>query len=77
MDTPRPSEPYRLLGTILASNGNSPPRAIIQTTAGHQTHLVTTGDNLDAETKIVDIQHRQVTLSTNGKQRTLRLDIRF
>ena len=31
---PRPVEPYRLIGTILPRAANSPPTAIIQTTAG-------------------------------------------
>ena len=69
---PRPSEPYRLLGTVLAREvSNTPLRAIIQSTAGNKMHIVTTGDKLDADTEVVEIQHKQVTLSTNGTHRTL------
>ena len=37
---PRPIEPYRLIGTILPRSANTPPKAIIQTTTGNQTHIV-------------------------------------
>ena len=70
----RLSEPYRLLGTILPRAANTPPKAIIQTTAANTTHIVPIGDRLDADTQIVDIQPKQVTLSTNGQQRTLTLN---
>ena len=42
-------------------------------TVGNQTHIVTTGDKLHADTEIVDIESKQVTLQTSGQQRTLRL----
>ena len=71
---PVPREPYRLIGTKLARDGNTPPQAILQSTTGHTTHIVSLGDNLDADTQIVDIQPKQVTLSTNGQQRTLTLN---
>ena len=73
---PRPREPYRLLGTILAHphDGDTPPKAIIQTTAGETTHIVTTGDKLDADTEVVSIEAKQVTLQTNGQQRSLSLN---
>ena len=74
---PRPRELYRLLGTILALDEITPPQAILQSTAGHQTYIVTLGSNLDADTQVVDIQSKQVTLSTQGQQRTLMLPIGF
>ena len=74
---PRPREPYRLIGTILPRDENTPPRAILQTTAGNKTYSVTIGENLDTHTEVVDIQLKQVTLATDGKQRTLKLSIRF
>ena len=75
---PRPTEPYRLIGTILPrSETHTPPKAILQTTAGHQTYIVTLGSNIDANTQVVDIQSKQVTLSTQGRQRTLMLLIGF
>ena len=74
---PRPSEPYRLLGTVLASDATTPPQAILQSTAGEKTYIVTLGSNLDANTQVVDIQSKQVTLSTQGQQRTLMLPISF
>ena len=43
-------------------------------TVGNQTHIVTTGDKLHADTEIVDIESKQVTLQTSGQQRTLRLN---
>ena len=75
---PRPIEPYRLLGTILPrSETHTPPKAIIQTTAGQKTYIVSTGDKLDASTRLVSIQGKSVRLSTNGKQRTLHLPSGF
>ena len=74
---PRPKEPYRLLGTILPRSENTPPKAIIQSTAGNKTYIVTPGESLDANTEVVRIAGKQVVLSTDGKQRTLRLLIRF
>ena len=74
---PRPIEPYRLLGTKLASDETTPPQAILQSTTGHQTYIVTLGSNLDADTEVVDIQSKQVTLSTQGQHRTLMLPSGF
>ena len=71
---PRPIEPYRLIGTLLPRSENTPPRAIIQSTTGNQTYIVATGEQLDASTEVVSIQGKAVTLSTNGEQRTLRLN---
>ena len=71
---PRPIEPYRLLGTKLATDANTPPQAIIQTTAGQQTYIVSIGDKIDPSTEVVLIEGKQVTLSRNGQQRTLRLN---
>ena len=74
---PRPIEPYRLLGTLVARDANTPPRAILQTTAGNKTQIVTTGEKLDADTEIVEIRDKQVTLETNGQTRTLHLPSGF
>ena len=71
---PQPREPYRLIGTILPRSANTPPKAIIQTTAGNQTYIVSIGETLDASTEVVLIEGKQVTLSRNGQQRTLRLN---
>ncbi len=45
--------------------------------SGNKTYIVSTGETLDAETKVVEIEGKQVKLSTDGKQRTLRLPIGF
>ncbi|MYB92405.1 hypothetical protein F4054_07690 [Candidatus Poribacteria bacterium] len=74
---PRPVEPYRLIGTILPRSENIPPTAIIQSTAGNKTYIVTTGETLDALTEVVSIESKQVTLSCNGAQRTLKLPSGF
>ena len=74
---PRPIEPYRLLGTILPHDAHTPPKAILQTTAGNQTYIVTTGEQIDASTEVVSIDGKAVVLSTEGQQRTLRLAIGF
>lgn len=74
---PRPKEPYRLLGTIHPTDAHTPKTAILQSTAGHQIYIVSTGDNLDASTEVVSIEGKAVVLSTEGQQRTLRLAIGF
>ncbi len=71
---PRPKEPYRLLGTLIPKDGKSPPNAIIQTTAGNKTYIVSTGDKLDKDTTLTDIQAKQVTLEKAGQQRTLKFN---
>lgn len=71
---PVPVEPYRLLGTILPTDASSPPRAILQTTTGNQTYIVSAGDPLDASTEVVDISGKSVVLSTEGRERTLELN---
>ncbi len=72
---PRPVEPYRLLGTILPIDDSTPPKAIIETTAGKHTYIVSVGDKIDASTEVVEIKPKQVRLSTAGQQRTLRVAI--
>jgi len=74
---PRPREPYRLIGTILPRSETTPPQAIIQSTAAKTTHIVTTGEKIDALTEVVSIESKAVTLSRNGQQRTLHLPIGF
>ena len=75
---PKPSiERYRLLGTIIPTNTNTPPKAIIKTTIGSQTYIVTPGQKLDATTEVIDIQSKQVTLSKDGIHRTLQLPSAF
>ncbi|MCG9134822.1 hypothetical protein J5I95_24455 [Candidatus Poribacteria bacterium] len=70
---PRPIEPYRLLGTVLPTDDRTPPKAILQTTTGQRTLIVSTGEQIDAETEVVEIQRKQVRLSTEGQTRTLTL----
>ena len=74
---PRPIEPYRLIGTKLSRDGNTPPQAILQSTAGDKIYIVSIGETLDASTEVVSIESKQVVLSTNGEQRTLHLPIGF
>lgn len=74
---PHPVESYRLIGTILPTDTHIPPKAILQSTTGNTTHIVTRGDRVDTDPHIVDIQPKQIKLSTNGKTRTLHLSIRF
>ncbi len=71
---PVPREPYRLIGTKLATDANTPPQAIIESIAGEKTYIVSTGETLDTSTEVVSIESKQVTLSSNGEQRTLRLN---
>ena len=70
---PRPTEPYRLIGTILPHSANTPPKAIIESTAGDSTYYVTIGELLDTSTEVVEIKPKQVMLKTDGQRRTLKL----
>ena len=74
---PRRVEPYRLIGTILPRSANTPPKAIIESTAGQKTYIVSIGEPLDASTEVVSIESKSVRLSTNGEQRTLHLPSGF
>ena len=79
---PLPIEPYRLIGTILPRSENVLPKAIIpkaiiESTAGNTTHIVTTGEKLNASTEVVSIESKAVTLSTDGQQRKLKLPSSF
>ena len=71
---PRPQEPYRLIGTLIPTDGRTGAQAFIQTTHGNTTYTVTRGDTLDADTTVIDIQAKQVTLEKSGQQRTLKLN---
>lgn len=73
----RPIQPYRLIGTLLPRSANTPPRAILQTTAGNTTYIVSLGEKIDASTEVVEIHPKQVRLSRNGQQRTLKLPSGF
>lgn len=72
---PRKREPYRLIGTLIPTDGQMPPQAILLTTRGHQTLTLSVGDKLDADTTLMDIQPKQVTLEKVGQRRTLKLNI--
>ncbi len=71
---PRRVEPYRLLGTRMGRDANTPPQAILQTTSGNRQVIVSIGDILDASTEVVSIAGKSVVLETAGKKRTLRLE---
>ena len=48
---PVPREPYRLIGTILPTDDHTPPRAIVQSTAGNpETYIVSIGEKIDPST---------------------------
>lgn len=70
----RPKEPFRLIGTRIPTDGRTSPQAIIQDANGSKTYIVTTGDTLNKDTTITDIQIKQVTLEKSGRQRTLKLN---
>ena len=74
---PRPIEPYRLIGTILPRDANTPPKAIIQSIAGNKTYIVTLGEKIDALTEVVSIESKSVVVSTDGEHRTLHLPSGF
>lgn len=71
---PRPREPYRLIGTIIPTDGITDARAILQTTRGNTIHTVRQGDTLDVDTTVIDIQSKQITLEKAGQQRTLKFN---
>ena len=71
----RPREGYRLLGTILPTGGKGGvPKAILEDTLRKQNRTLMIGDKLDADTTLIDIQPKQVTLEKSGQQRTVHLN---
>ncbi len=70
---PRPLEPYRLIGTLLPRGANRPAEAVIESTAGKAISIVSMGETLDPETKVVSIESKSVVLESAGVRRTLRL----
>ena len=71
---PRPVEPYRLIGTLLPRDANRSAEAVIESTAGNQViSIVSVGETLDTETKVVSIESKSVVLESGGVRRTLRL----
>ena len=72
---PRPKPIYRLSGTVIPTDGNKPRYAIIQTTTKNKTYIVTTGETLDTNITVTDIQPRMVILDKAGQQITLKLEI--
>ena len=70
---PRPLEPYRLIGTILPRGTNRPAEAVIESTEGKAISIVSVGETLDIETKVVSIENKSVVLESGGVRRTLRL----
>lgn len=64
---PRQKEIYRLLGTILPTDENTSPQAILRSTTG-ETHIIGIGDTLDPDTIITNIQPKQVTLEKAGQK---------
>ena len=75
----RPTEPYRLIGTILPRSEETPAKAILESTAGEtsSTFEVSAGDRLDDETVVISIEGKSVVLETSGKRRTLHLPSGF
>ena len=71
---PRTREPYRLIGTLLPTDGKSEAQAILQGTTAGRTYTVSLGETLDTDTILVDIQPKQVTLEKAGVRRTLHLN---
>ena len=71
---PRPRETYRLLGTILPTDSNTPKQAILQKPLVGRIYTVTIGEPLDTDTAVTDIQQKQVTLENAEHQRTLKLN---
>ena len=69
----RPRDPYRLLGTLIPKDRNTPKKAILQTTVGNTTHTVRIGKRL-GEYTLTDIQPKQVTLEKDGQVQTLKLN---
>ena len=66
-------EPYRLVGTIFPRDSEMHPQAIIEMIGASVTHIVSVGDQLDAETTVTAIESKSVVLETSGVDRTLTL----
>ena len=69
-----PAPAYRLTGTIIRRNGETPPQALILATADQKTSIVSPGDKLAADTTVVEIRSKHVILESGGQRITLKLD---
>ena len=69
-----PVDPYLLIGTLIPTDENAAPQAILQNTATGTTHTLTEGATLDTATTLLDIQPKQVTLEKEGERITLTLN---
>ena len=69
----RPRDPYRLLGTLIPKDRDTPRKAILQATVGNTTHTVRIGATL-GEYILADIQPKQVILEKDGQAQTLKLN---
>ncbi len=68
------SFPYRLIGTLIPTDGNqTPPKAFLQTTTGQNTRTLILGEKVDANTTLIDIQPKVVIIETDGQHRTVSL----
>ena len=74
---PRPVEPYRLIGTLLPRDANRLAEAVIESIEGKAISIVSVGETLDTETKVVLIENKSVVLESDGVRRTLRLPPAF
>lgn len=69
-----PVPAYRLTGTIIRRNGETPPQALILATGDHKTHIVIAGDKLAADTIVIEIRSKHVILESGSQRITLKLD---
>ena len=68
---------YQLLATLIPRDTTAAKKreAIIRKTAENTTHRFTLGEKLDAQTTLIDIQPKYITLERNGERRILRINL--
>lgn len=69
----RPKNYYRLLGTLIPKDRDTPRKAILQATVGDTTYTVRIGERL-GEYTLINIRPKQVTLEKDGQTQTLKLN---
>ena len=68
---PKPTPVYRLLGTVISTDGTN-GRAILQEIASERLHFLTVGDKV-GDAMVTEILSKQVTLDNGGQAVTLKM----
>lgn len=64
---------YVLTGVISSDSGKSDNKAIIEQAGGQKSYFVSSGETVEGDTKVTEIDEWQVKMNRSGEQMTLKL----